>query len=254
MGNKAIAFTKADFIKSILQNASNGKIPTQIAPNNHTSKKRYRIRELRKQQGMTLVELSQLAHISLAYLSRLENGHNKLNEKLLLKLSKAFGCPPSEILGKDSKLFVSSADNNTILTALHVPIHPLKLFSDERQSEIWKCYIDFNEENEEIAIPQALADKKDIIAVRIAFESLTPSYINGETILLADEMPPVTGRPILIMNKNSNSILIGSFCGYNDGEIAIKSEFCKSSIRVKFEIEKTENIKIYSIVGRFDPS
>ncbi|WP_399225970.1 helix-turn-helix domain-containing protein [Streptomyces sp. TRM49041] len=57
------------------------------------------LRELRKQRGVTLAELSGITGISESTLSRLESGSRRPNLELLLPLARAYGVPLDELVG-----------------------------------------------------------------------------------------------------------------------------------------------------------
>jgi transcriptional regulator with XRE-family HTH domain len=58
-----------------------------------------RLRALRRQQGLTLTELSGTTGISVSTLSRLESGRRRPNLELLLPLARAYQVPLDELVG-----------------------------------------------------------------------------------------------------------------------------------------------------------
>jgi transcriptional regulator with XRE-family HTH domain len=58
-----------------------------------------KLRELRKQRGVTLAEVSRTTGISESTLSRLESGTRRPNLELLLPLAQAYGVPLDELVG-----------------------------------------------------------------------------------------------------------------------------------------------------------
>jgi transcriptional regulator with XRE-family HTH domain len=58
-----------------------------------------KLRELRKQRGVTLAALSRTTGVSESTLSRLESGSRRPNLELLLPLAQAYGVPLDELVG-----------------------------------------------------------------------------------------------------------------------------------------------------------
>ena len=56
------------------------------------------LRERRKLRGLTLLEASALAGISLGYLSQVERGENSVSITLLVRMARAVGAKASEIV------------------------------------------------------------------------------------------------------------------------------------------------------------
>jgi transcriptional regulator with XRE-family HTH domain len=76
------------------------------------------IRRHRLRRNLTLAELSELSGISVAHLSRLENGRRTPTVRLLLQLARALGVPLAALVGEspaENTVYVSrGADRHTI--------------------------------------------------------------------------------------------------------------------------------------------
>ena len=59
---------------------------------------RFRIKELRKQKGLTQLQVSEMIGTSRAYLTQIESGTRRVNEDLLDKIAAALGCKPSDLI------------------------------------------------------------------------------------------------------------------------------------------------------------
>ncbi len=57
-----------------------------------------RLREVRLSRGMTQAELGRQAHVSVAYVGRLEQGKAAVGLDLLDRLATALGCPIADLL------------------------------------------------------------------------------------------------------------------------------------------------------------
>lgn len=59
-----------------------------------------RIREIRKQQGMSLEKLAELAGTTHQTIQRLETGERRLNEDWMEVISKALGVKPEDLISR----------------------------------------------------------------------------------------------------------------------------------------------------------
>jgi transcriptional regulator with XRE-family HTH domain len=58
-----------------------------------------RIRELRKERGLTLADLAGKVGVSTPHMSEVERGKKNLNNHLLERISEALGVHPTQLLG-----------------------------------------------------------------------------------------------------------------------------------------------------------
>jgi transcriptional regulator with XRE-family HTH domain len=59
-----------------------------------------RIREIRKQRGLTLEQLAPMVGISVPHLSQVERGVKNVNNHLLERIAKALGVAPYELIAE----------------------------------------------------------------------------------------------------------------------------------------------------------
>lgn len=71
--------------------------------NNHIKPDSKKIRELRIKQGLSLRELSNIAGVNIAVISKLENGHSSPTPKTAKKITDALGIAFDEIFSIISK-------------------------------------------------------------------------------------------------------------------------------------------------------
>jgi transcriptional regulator with XRE-family HTH domain len=57
-----------------------------------------RIRELRQRLGLRIIDLARKARLSMAQLSRIERGMQKLRSENVLRIARALGTSPAELL------------------------------------------------------------------------------------------------------------------------------------------------------------
>ncbi len=57
-----------------------------------------RLRELRKRQGLTLEQVAQRAHTTNQQIHRLETGKRRLTHEWMVRVSRALGCHPADLL------------------------------------------------------------------------------------------------------------------------------------------------------------
>lgn len=56
-----------------------------------------RVKEIRRMKGLTLVELSEKAKISLGYLHFIDAGYSRISQKLKRRLAEVLGTPVEEL-------------------------------------------------------------------------------------------------------------------------------------------------------------
>ena len=62
-----------------------------------------RIRELRTDKGLTLVELAEKVGVSTPHLSEVERGKKNLNNHLMVRIAAALGVSPEDLIAGDDR-------------------------------------------------------------------------------------------------------------------------------------------------------
>ena len=66
-----------------------------------------RIRDYRKDRGLTIAELADMIGVSTPHLSEVERGLKNVNNHLLIRLSKALDVSPSDLLAEEDRADVA---------------------------------------------------------------------------------------------------------------------------------------------------
>lgn len=68
----------------------------------YTMRMQLRIKELRKERGLTVEQLADLVGLSKSYVSEIENGKKQANQARIKKFAEAFGVPVFDLLDQDT--------------------------------------------------------------------------------------------------------------------------------------------------------
>lgn len=172
-----------------------------------------RIKRLRSFRGMTCAELAKRIGCTRPYLSAVENGRYPVSSKILRKLSQALNVTPDFFIATDEpnledtetltremlnrKMAERSREAVTVGAARSgtrvIPIvsvtaagRPLAAFDDYPQgtgSDYIDCPRDVTDEN--------------AFALRISGDSMEPKIPDGSTIIVAPNMMPREGKPVV---------------------------------------------------------
>lgn len=173
------------------------------------------LKYLRKRTGLTLENLSQIAGISVSYLSRLESGARRLNTDLIRRLSKAFGCDPAELLQDtvhDESVLISNATRKIRSNffskenrkekkefRFDLPIYKL-------ESENGTFTIDMNVISDFSPRPIELDEKNDAICI-ISESSFSPYFPDGAKIFLMKEDVCTPENTVMIVTDDNTVLL-----------------------------------------------
>lgn len=178
-----------------------------------------RIKRLRSFRGLTCAELATRIGCTRPYLSAVENGRYPVSAKILRKLSQALNVAADFFLAGDepnledtetltremlnrkmaersreSAVVARRAGARTIpVVSLTAAGRPLAAFDDYPTgvgSEYIDCPSDVNDEN--------------AFALRIAGDSMEPAIPDGSTVIIAPNMMPREGRPVVVKLENGD--------------------------------------------------
>lgn len=172
-----------------------------------------RIKRLRSFRGMTCAELAKRIGCTRPYLSAVENGRYPVSSKILRKLSQALNVTPDFFIATDEpnledtetltremlnrKMAERSREAVTVGAARSgtrvIPIvsvtaagRPLAAFDDYPQGT----------GNDYIDCPRDVTDE-NAFALRISGDSMEPKIPDGSTIIVAPNMMPREGKPVV---------------------------------------------------------
>lgn len=232
------------------------------------------LRLLRRIRGLTLEELSAQVGISVSYLSRIESGNRRVTGPLLMKLSEALQCDPSEVmadtppdkqismLGFSSLSMPGSGGKTSDLTSLlakvaaqldssssssRIPVFTTQYFNGAASQPTGEAPEDAEELLEGVPLkdpsdwlvaPPELLQVKNAFGYCIANEEMSPRYVPGDIVFVNPQKPLVPGCSAVIV-KNDGSTYLRRFMS-TDGK-----SFNVQSLRP----EQTETFQIDDLKG-----
>jgi len=127
-----------------------------------------RIREIRKEQGLTIEDLAEMTDLSVSYVGRLENGERNLSVKNLNLFADALSVSSHELLPEAE----SSSIKNVVAVMGRIGAGA-EIMPDEEQIPAEGLY--------EVETPFPLPE--DAIAFEVHGESMWPRYDDGDIII-----------------------------------------------------------------------
>lgn len=125
-----------------------------------------RIRQLRRERGLTLEELAELAGISRSYLNELELGAKTINANRLEQVARALEVPPES-------LFVASVEPIAVAGRVGAGAHVPLVDAYEKGGGLFH-----------VACPPQLAPR-GIVAVEVEGDSMAPMYQPGHVLFFS---------------------------------------------------------------------
>lgn len=152
-----------------------------------------RVREVRKQRGLTLEQLAELAGMSAGHLSRIERHEKGWSMESLPKLAQALGVPPEQLIDASGAWQMAPVIASLGQTA-------------------WGHLIEHgNGSGAAVATVKVPAAYGDVVAVTIIGTAFYPRYNTGDVILAAEP----SGEPAQFVGKEC--VVVSP-----DGDVSIK--------------------------------
>lgn len=223
-----------------------------------------KLKSLRKAEGYTLEQLSQLTGISPSYLSRLEAGDRRLNTDLIQRLSEVFQCSPADLLqtpGTEGRSGHTSQPrrNKVFLFQRDLPVYAIRANEEVDNIPIGAAndaqpiYSIYDDEPVDWAFrPAQLGQVSSAFAVYLTQPSFGPKYDEGELLLIHPSKPLTKGCASLAIRRD-NSITLGQFNGWLNDELELSSYSTnKNSSSRTVTLKKSELKALYRIIGTLE--
>lgn len=156
-----------------------------------------RIKQLRKQNGISQQKLSSMVNVNQTAISQWETGKTSPNLDTAAKLAEIFNVSMEYLLGKDSAVEPEPGKSSTGVripvygeTAAGIPIVAIEDF-DSDDPDDWE------------EIPEDMAKSGEYIALRIKGDSMEPRMRTGDVVIVRLQ-PEVENGDIAIVRVNGN--------------------------------------------------
>lgn len=142
------------------------------------------LKRLRKKCGLNQYELGEAVDMSQATIASWENGTRKPDYNMIVRLSEVLGVSTDELLGLRSKAHLSGVVRIPVLGTIRAGV-PLDAIEE---------ILDY----EEIPADWTRGDK-EFFALRVTGDSMSPVYLDGDTIILRKQDTCDSGQDCAVM-------------------------------------------------------
>lgn len=170
-----------------------------------TARMKNRILEFRNEKEMSLAKLEDITGISAQQLNRLEKGERTVNERNLIKIAKALGRKPEELISNNAHSMIP------VLGTLKVGIITMNESADISDKQRW------------IPIPPWIEYSNDLYIVRVEDDSMAPRVYQGDKIIAKRSTEIIcqdlnSRTPHIVTIKNGETLLRLVRKGYTFGK------------------------------------
>jgi phage repressor protein C with HTH and peptisase S24 domain len=211
-----------------------------------------RIRELRHRAGLSMQALADRAGTSAPQINKLEKGERRLTVDWMVRLGKALGVDPTELLpphisqGRSAGLGMSDSMATSPLEIGQADLPVLGraqggrsgvLMIPAEQTPVDRTYR-----------PPQLRGVRDAFAVFAYDDSMHPMYKHGQTLWVHPYLPVKAGDGVLVI-KQSDEAIVKELVRRSDHEVVLKQYRPSES---DFALPVGEIRAIYRVIGALD--
>jgi DNA-binding Xre family transcriptional regulator len=232
------------------------------------------LKKLRRERGLTLELLSQLAEVSPSYLSRLENGTRRLNTDIIDRLSAALGCEPSELLnicatpGRSQGMTGSAwggrsatgegyalrGENHGEYPGLQKDLPVFTISTDLGTfpgAETRPSVIDFSAPADWVIRPHHFIGVPKAFGLYVVDEGYSPRYMSGDILYVHPSKALMHRCSVLVLLK-TDQVFVKQFHGWSEDSLRL-STFKASNQEEDIVCIPKEDLKaVHKIVGSFE--
>jgi len=234
------------------------------------------LKALRRDRGLTLELLSQLADVSPSYLSRLENGTRRLNTDIIDRLSAALGCDPSELLnicapsprvgqsmapsgrmargGGGSDVYGLRGDGQSEAPAFKRDFPVFTISTDLGafpSAQARPSVVDFSTPADWVVRPHGFAGVQKAFGLYVVDEGYAPRYMSGETLYVHPSKALMHRCSVFVLLQ-TGQVFVRQFHGWSEKSLRLSHLNAHPSEENIVDIPKEDLKAVHKIVGCFE--
>ncbi|HET7411646.1 MAG TPA: helix-turn-helix domain-containing protein [Pararhizobium sp.] len=228
---------------------------TDIVPDCRSGKSRLmanRIKEMREQRGVTQEQLAEMVEpqTSAAQISKLESGKLGLKLDWMVRIARALGCEPEDLITKRLPLDPLPGGEAARGPKVDEPnrLDMLPVRSAARGGPDQEMFL--GDPIDHVPRPHYLKNVRDAYSVYTVGWSMVPMYRPGQLLYVNPHKPPQPGRGVVV-TKQTDAVVIKEFVReMPDGSIELREYQPKPRT---FTVRREEIRHIHAVVGSEEP-
>lgn len=160
-----------------------------------------RVRELRQERGWSMQKLGELLGKDASYINKIEKLSQAITSATLVKLAQAFGVDTSAILTEtatddNGQIIAQPRQDPASMTMPQIPVLGTAAGSHIRgASQLLDGPVDY------VDAPKALWNAKDLYAIYVVGDSMSPMFRHGAFCIIAPHKPVRVGDAVIVEEK-----------------------------------------------------
>lgn len=181
-----------------------------------------RIKEWRLRRSWSLHQLAERAHTTKSQIDKLEKGQRRLTVDWMVRLAKALGCDPRELMAAPAQA-----------PALPQDLIPVRSLPHTKHAKMHY-----------VPRPYFLSDASAAYALPLSDTSLQPRYAPGQLLFVHPNRKPRMGQAVVVIGMDGR-ILLRLYAGTKGQAILLLG----SKPKTKQKIAKSEIASMHLIIG-----
>jgi phage repressor protein C with HTH and peptisase S24 domain len=212
-----------------------------------------RIRELRHRAGLSMQALADRAGTSAPQINKLEKGERRLTVDWMVRLGKALGVDPTDLLPANISSGRTSAaaglPDNVQATPLEIGQADLPVLGRAQGGRTGVLTIPAEQSPVDWTYrPPQLRGVRDAFAVFAYDDSMHPMYKHGQTLWVHPYLPAKPGDGVLVV-KQSDEAIIKELVRRTENEVVLRQYQPAQS---DFSLPNSEIRSLYRVIGALD--
>lgn len=209
------------------------------------------IRTHRAARGWSLQQLADAAGTSKSQIDKLEKGERRLTVDWMVRLARALGCDPRDLMpelgvsGLSGALERSAANEDRLYADAGnlIPVRGAARGGDRQEMFLSDGPID------QVPRPYYLAHVRDAYAIYVVGQSMVPMYRPRQLLFVNPYKPPSPGNGVVITDPRG-AVLIKEFVKQKPNGIVVREY--QPALR-DFTIAQSDIATLHAVVGAAEP-